>query len=203
MCFMSAGCGGFRARGTQGWLQSVAKRQGPVWICEVEEKNDALSCEVKTSSPVSSSPPRFSGTTHFAPGRWIGVELEDTRGKNDGSVGGKEYFSCPDNHGLFVRSTQVQVREEGEAKTLTHSSSVSFLTRWSCQAQAPLGWQCPPLVCHDGAGHSEARSLPHPLPLRRYCLAPSLASLPPFISLSFLLFSPNSLPVGSPKSLLL
>ena len=128
MCFMSAGCGGLRARGTQGWLQSVAKRQGPVWICEVEEKNDALSCEVKTSSPVSSSPPRFSGTTHFAPGRWIGVELEDARGKNDGSVGGKEYFSCPDNRGLFVRSTQVQVREEGEAKTLTHSSSVSFLT---------------------------------------------------------------------------
>ena len=62
MCFMSAGCGGFRARGTQGWLQSVAKRQGPVWICEVEEKNDALSCEVKTSSPVSSSPPLLLGS---------------------------------------------------------------------------------------------------------------------------------------------
>ena len=40
------------------------------------------------------------------------MELFDPRGKNSGSVNGKEYFKCPDQHGLFLRSTQIQVREE-------------------------------------------------------------------------------------------
>ena len=52
---------------------------------------------------------RFMGTTEFAPGKWIGVELLDPRGKNNGTVNGKEYFKCADQHGLFLRSTQIQV----------------------------------------------------------------------------------------------
>ena len=50
------------------------------------------------------------GTTDFAPGKWIGVELFDPRGKNSGLVNGKEYFKCADNHGLFLRVGQVQVK---------------------------------------------------------------------------------------------
>ena len=50
------------------------------------------------------------GATEFAPGKWVGVELHEARGKNSGSVGGKEYFRCPDQHGLFLRPSQVQVR---------------------------------------------------------------------------------------------
>ena len=53
---------------------------------------------------------RFVGITEFAPGKWIGVELLDPRGKNNGSVNGKEYFKCADNYGLFLRSGQIQVR---------------------------------------------------------------------------------------------
>ena len=52
---------------------------------------------------------RFVGTTEFAPGKWVGVELEDGIGKNNGVVNGKEYFKCTDNRGLFVRSSQLQV----------------------------------------------------------------------------------------------
>lgn len=53
---------------------------------------------------------RFMGTTDFAPGKWVGVELFEARGKNNGIVNGKEYFKCPDQHGLFLRSSQIQVR---------------------------------------------------------------------------------------------
>lgn len=46
---------------------------------------------------------RFLGATHFAPGAWVGLELDDAQGKNDGVVRGYRYFCCPPNHGLFVR----------------------------------------------------------------------------------------------------
>jgi dynactin 1 len=46
---------------------------------------------------------RFVGTTSFAAGKWVGVELDGPTGKNNGSVQGKSYFSCRDGHGVFVR----------------------------------------------------------------------------------------------------
>lgn len=45
----------------------------------------------------------------FAPGKWVGVELDEPKGKNNGIVQGKTYFQCRDNHGLFVRQNQLQV----------------------------------------------------------------------------------------------
>ena len=40
-------------------------------------------------------------------GKWIGVALDEPKGKNNGVVQGKKYFSCEDNHGIFVRQSQV------------------------------------------------------------------------------------------------
>ena len=42
-----------------------------------------------------------------SPGKWIGVALDDAKGKNNGTVQGKSYFTCEDNHGIFVRQSQV------------------------------------------------------------------------------------------------
>ncbi|KAJ5584384.1 uncharacterized protein N7459_004184 [Penicillium hispanicum] len=50
---------------------------------------------------------RFIGTTHFAVGDWIGVELTDATGKNDGAVQGERYFDCEPGFGMFIRPTAV------------------------------------------------------------------------------------------------
>ncbi|KAF5889414.1 CAP-Gly domain-containing linker protein 4 isoform X2, partial [Clarias magur] len=51
---------------------------------------------------------RFYGKTRFAPGIWLGIELDKPSGKNDGSVGGVKYFSCPPKHGVFAPPSRVQ-----------------------------------------------------------------------------------------------
>lgn len=51
---------------------------------------------------------RFVGSTTFSPtGIWVGVELEDHSGKNDGSVQGERYFDCEQGKGVFVRPTAI------------------------------------------------------------------------------------------------
>ena len=50
---------------------------------------------------------RFLGATGFAPGEWVGVELDDATGKNDGSVKGERYFDCEANYGMFLRAAGV------------------------------------------------------------------------------------------------
>lgn len=56
---------------------------------------------------------RFVGTTSFQTGDWVGIELEEQSGKNDGSVKGQRYFDCAPQYGIFCRPSGVsQVLEE-------------------------------------------------------------------------------------------
>ncbi|KAI0658356.1 dynactin [Cubamyces menziesii] len=52
---------------------------------------------------------RFAGATSFSAGKWIGIELYEPNGKNDGSVQGVKYFNCRPNYGVFVRPSQVKL----------------------------------------------------------------------------------------------
>ena len=45
----------------------------------------------------------------------MGVELDLPNGKNDGSVAGTRYFSCPQRYGLFARAEVVEVLEDRPA----------------------------------------------------------------------------------------
>jgi dynactin 1 len=50
---------------------------------------------------------RYSGPLEIAQGSWLGLELPDQTGKNDGSVQGTRYFSCPQGYGIFIRKETV------------------------------------------------------------------------------------------------
>ena len=59
---------------------------------------------------------RFAGNTHFAPGDWVGVELEDASGKNDGAVQGRRYFECASGYGMFVRPAVATIIDQPTPK---------------------------------------------------------------------------------------
>ncbi|XP_046583518.1 CAP-Gly domain-containing linker protein 4-like isoform X1 [Haliotis rubra] len=72
---------------------------------------------------------RYVGPTDFGEGVWLGVELRTAKGKNDGSVRGKRYFTCKPDHGLIVRPSKVFVRGINGAKLMTDSHSPPDLTK--------------------------------------------------------------------------
>ena len=53
---------------------------------------------------------RYVGHVDFAEGLWLGVALKTAKGKHDGCVQGRRYFTCKPGHGLLVRPSRVSVR---------------------------------------------------------------------------------------------
>ena len=41
-------------------------------------------------------------------GYWTGVQFDEPVGKNDGSVKGQRYFTCPDGYGSLLRPDKVK-----------------------------------------------------------------------------------------------
>jgi hypothetical protein len=63
---------------------------------------------------------RYIGQPDFAEGVWIGVELDEARGKNDGTVNGRAYFTCPPRHGVFAPPSKISavIEEEEDSEIL-------------------------------------------------------------------------------------
>lgn len=85
---------------------------------------------------------RFSGHTQFAPGLWVGIELDDATGKNDGSVQDHRYFECPMGHGMFVRPNTLKLLAGPPAPFLPQPNKKprpsSTISTGSTKGPAPL-----------------------------------------------------------------
>ena len=69
---------------------------------------------------------RYLGRPEFSKGSWCGIELDDARGKNNGSVRGIRYFSCPQDCGIFVPVNKVEMDPSGEARARTKSTATGL-----------------------------------------------------------------------------
>jgi hypothetical protein len=86
---------------------------------------------------------KFIGSTHFSSGIWVGVELFEGCGKNDGSMQGRRYFNCTPFHGIFVRpsscskitaiqETAIQEKNNGKHPTFEcNSENLKLLPKQS------------------------------------------------------------------------
>eukprot|EP00438_Fugacium_kawagutii_P011850 Skav236792 [mRNA] locus=scaffold1361:414131:424079:- [translate_table: standard] len=98
---------------------------------------------------------KFLGSTEFAAGEWLGIELDEQAGKNDGSVKGKRYFESKPEHGIFVRPTAATKVDTATAAVL-QPPSVSV-----AQVVSPVEEIVPP--CPGGSG-GHVRHVPAAVP---------------------------------------
>lgn len=100
---------------------------------------------------------RFLGETEFAPDLWAGLELDSPVGKNDGSIHGRAYFRCRNNHGLFVRPSVCKV----------------LLPESPGQHEQQQRTRRPPFASFTGRAHSLTQLPPAPTATARSPAAPS------------------------------
>lgn len=81
----------------------------------------------------------FAGPTTFSPGDWLGVALDEAKGKNAGTVQGIKYFECAAGHGIFVRPAAiVSVVSEPSLNTGAGSSNSQDANRATNSTAQPV-----------------------------------------------------------------
>lgn len=84
--------------------------------------NLKIGSRVQYSILINNLKKRVYGTLAYGPGPfhvkpnendWCGVVLDEPLGKNNGSIQGKQYFDCADNHGVMVRASTLVLKSDG------------------------------------------------------------------------------------------
>lgn len=115
---------------------------------------------------------RFVGETMFAPGVWVGVELDDGSGKNDGSIKGEQYFECAMGNGMFVRPSAVTVVSQPPPKPKAAAPAATAKKRPSSFAS---GSRTASASLDPNAGRRKSINAPSPSPVPRPSRPSSIA----------------------------
>mmetsp|Transcript_4923 Transcript_4923/g.10205 ORF Transcript_4923/g.10205 Transcript_4923/m.10205 type:complete len:674 (-) Transcript_4923:414-2435(-) len=68
---------------------------------------------------------RYVGPVHYSKGDdWVGVEMDDPVGKNNGTVKGTAYFVCDDKFGVFTRAASVQVQNKQQKQNISSQAAL-------------------------------------------------------------------------------
>ncbi|KAG6857289.1 hypothetical protein H0H87_006482 [Tephrocybe sp. NHM501043] len=90
---------------------------------------------------------RYSGVTSFSKGKWVGIELYEANGKNDGTVQGVAYFTCKPGYGIFIRGSQIksthgpEIEASIEFFSVSNTALLTVLQRAAPAARPNLGHQ--------------------------------------------------------------
>ncbi|CAG5131149.1 unnamed protein product, partial [Candidula unifasciata] len=79
----------------------------------------------------------YIGATVFSSGKWIGVVLDEAKGKNNGTVQGKTYFTCADDHGIFVRQSQIALLEDQKPPADAPTEPIAATPKQPVKLQPP------------------------------------------------------------------
>ena len=127
---------------------------------------------------------RFIGLTHFATGEWIGVELADASGKNDGEVQGERYFQCNPGFGMFIRPTAIETvlqQPSRESKQTIRPGPYSTASRQS-QAGITAGTRKSGALPPTAIKRQSTNGTGTPTPAPKMAARPSLRVWPfPFV----------------------
>ncbi|XP_008183205.1 dynactin subunit 1 isoform X3 [Acyrthosiphon pisum] len=99
-----------------------------------------LGCRVELTGKNLQGKIAFIGQTHFETGTWVGIILDEPKGKNNGVVKNRQgvsktYFECEENHGIFVRQSHLTLIDETGARFDMSASTESLVPKSSVKSR--------------------------------------------------------------------